>query len=212
MRAETCADPHQRVADVVAVAEVGDPNALERAEAFADGHRVRERLQRVCRVGEPVDHGDARMFGELLDLGLCERPDQDCAHEAREHERRVPAALAAGELQVGRRYVHGHAAELGYSYLGADARARRRLVEDERDGAAREHAQLLTAGPLDLQLVSDVERQLQLLARPGGDARIAPAFERFGDPGHAAMLPGSPSEGGAPSASGQSFVRQYPES
>ena len=52
-------------------------------------HRVGERLQRVGRVGEPVDDRDRRVLGELVDLGLVERADHDRAQEAREDERRV---------------------------------------------------------------------------------------------------------------------------
>ena len=95
VRAEARADPHQRVADVVAVAEVADANAAELTEPLADRHRVRERLQRVRPVGEAVDHGDRGVLGELLDLLLRKGADEDRAHEAGEHERRVPAALAA---------------------------------------------------------------------------------------------------------------------
>ena len=95
MSAEACADAHQRMADVVAVAEVADADTVELPEALADRHRVGERLQWMRRVREPVDDGDGCMLGELLDLSLRERPDQDRADEAREHERGVPAALAA---------------------------------------------------------------------------------------------------------------------
>ena len=143
MHARAGRDPHQRVADVVAVAEVGDADALERSEALPDRHRVGERLQRVGRVGEAVDDRDRGVLRELVHLGLVERADQDRAQEAGEDERGVARRLPARELEVGRRHVERHPAELGDPHLGADPRPRRRLAEDEPDRAARQDPQLL---------------------------------------------------------------------
>ena len=176
------------MADVVAVAEVGDAHALEAAEPLADRHRVGERLQRMREIGEPVDDRDRGVLGERVDLGLVERADQERADEPREHERGVAVALAAGELQVGGGQVERHAAELRDPDLEADAGAGRRLVEDHPDRAAREHAQLLAPRPLLLQLVGEVERERELVARPVGDARVAAALEAVGDARHAWML------------------------
>ena len=162
MHPEPGGEPHQRVADVVAVAEIREAHAFEPAEPLADRHRVGECLQRVREVGEPVDHRDRGMLGERVDLGLVERPDQERADEPREHERGVAVALAAGELQVGGRQVERHAAELGDPDLEADAGAGRRLVEDQPDRAAGQDPQLLAPGALLLQLVGQVERELEL--------------------------------------------------
>jgi len=45
------------------------------------------------------------VLGELVHLGLFERPDQEGADEAREDERRVAIALATCELKVGGRKI-----------------------------------------------------------------------------------------------------------
>ena len=84
------------MADVVPVAEVRDPQAVELAEVLADRHRVGEGLQRVRAVGEAVDDWHRCVCRELLDFGLVERADQDRADESRQHERRVSRALAPG--------------------------------------------------------------------------------------------------------------------
>ena len=185
--------PHQRVADVVSVAEVRDADALERAEALPDRHRVGERLERMGRVGEPVDDRDRRVLRELVDLGLVERADRDRAQEAREDERGVAGRLAARELEVCRRDVERHPAELGDPDLRADPCPRRRLAEDEPDGATGQDPQLPPARALDLELVREVERRAELVGAPVGDPREAPALERVGDPGHGAIvLPTAP--------------------
>ena len=139
-------------------------NARHAAEALTDRHRVGERLERVGRIGQAVDDRDRRVRRELLDLGLVERADHDRAEEPREHERGVAGRLAPRELEVGGGHVEGHAAELRDPDLRADPGARRRLAEDEADGAAGEDAQLLAPCPLDLQLVGEVEREEQLVA------------------------------------------------
>ena len=148
------------MADVVAVAEVGELDAVEPSELLADRHRVGERLERVGEVGEAVDHRNRCVLRERVDLRLVERADQERADEAREDERRVAVALAPRELQVGGREVQRHAAELGDPDLEPDPRARRRLVEDHPDRAPGQDAQLLAADALLLQLVGQVEREL----------------------------------------------------
>ena len=118
------------------------------------------------------------------------RANHDRAEKARENERGVARALAARELEVGGGDVEGQPAQLGDADLGADARTRRRLLEDETDRAPREHAELLAACPFDLQLVRKVERERQLFPRPVADAGEAAALERVGDPGHRSLHDG----------------------
>ena len=151
------------MADVVSVAEVGEPDAVEAAEPLAHRHRVGERLQRVREVGEPVDDRDRGVLREDVDLGLVEGADQEGTDEPREHERRVAVALAARELEVGGRKVERHPAELGDPHLESDPRAGRRLVEDHPDRPARQHPQFLAAEALLLQLVGEVEGELDLV-------------------------------------------------
>ncbi len=176
------------MADVVAVAEVGDADALEGAEALADRHCVGERLEWMREVGEAVDDRNRRVLRVLVHLRLVEGADQDRAEEAGEDECRVAGRLAARELEVGGRDVERHAAELRDSDLGADPRSRRRLAEDEADGSPRKQSQLTASRTLDLELVGEVEREAELLRAPVGDPREVPALERVGDARHGAML------------------------
>ena len=152
------------MADVVPVPDVRQPDSGERAEALAQGHRVGERLQGVALVGEAVDHGDRGVLGELLDLGLLERPDHQCREEAGEDERRVAVRLAARELELGCREEQRHPAELRDPDLECDARSGRGLVEDEADRPAGEDAELAATRALGLQLVGQVEQRLELLS------------------------------------------------
>ena len=151
---------------------------------FPDRHRVGERLQRVGEIREPVDHGDGGVLGELVHLGLVERPDQEGADEPREDECGIAIALAARELEVGGGEVERHPAELGDPDLERDAGAGGGLVEDHPERAAGKDAQLLAPRALLLQLVREVERELELPPRPVGDAGVVAALEVFRDARH----------------------------
>ena len=128
------------------------------------------------------------MLREDVDLLLVERADQERADEARQHERRVAVALAPRQLEVARGQVQRHPAELGDAHLEADAGARGRLVEDHPDRPSGQDAELLAPEPLLFQLVGEVERELEFLARPVRDARVASALEAVRDACHRAML------------------------
>jgi hypothetical protein len=83
------AEHHQRVRDVVAVADVDQLQAVQPAEPLLQRHQVRQRLARVVVVGEHVDDGDARVGCELLDRAVRPGADRDRVHEPREHQRGV---------------------------------------------------------------------------------------------------------------------------
>jgi hypothetical protein len=80
---------------------------------------------------------------------------------AREDPRRVPDGLAAGELQVVAAQDDGLAAELEDPGLEGEARARRVLLEDQRDAAALERPR---GQRRLLQRVRAVEQRVQLVA------------------------------------------------
>jgi hypothetical protein len=167
---------HQRDAHVVPIAEIGEAGAREPAQPLANRHQVGERLAWVRVVREPVDDGDVRVLGELLNVLLREGADHDCVEVALEHVRRVLDRLAAAELEVAGGEVEAVAAELGDPDLEGDAGARRRLLEDHAEAAAGEKLMWLSALPERLQLVGEVEGGLQLLGVPGANASEVPTL------------------------------------
>ena len=92
-----------------------------------------------CGVGETVDDRDRRVLGERVDLRLVGRWMRIALRSG--DDRGVAGRLAACELQVGGGHVERHPAELGDPDLRADPRPRRRLPEDEADGATGEDAE-----------------------------------------------------------------------
>ena len=180
------AGDHERVADVVAVAEVGDADAVEPAQLLADRHHVGDRLAGVELVGEPVDDGDVGVLGELVDVGLLERADHDPVEVAGEHHRGVLDRLAAAELQVAGGEVEARPAELRDADLEAHARARGRLLEDHPERAALEQPMRHPLALARLQPVGVVEDEHELLGRPVVDAEEVTALQVGGN--HARIL------------------------
>src|SRR5207253_2649812 len=96
--AEQVPERGERDEDVRAVADPGDPHALERAEPVADRQRIRERLAWMLVGSQRVDHGDRGPRRPRLELGMLMRPDREHVQVAGERPRRIRQRLAAREL------------------------------------------------------------------------------------------------------------------
>ena len=105
------------MADVVAVAHVGDSHALEPAESLADGHHVRERLAGVEVVGQAVDDRHVGVLGELVDVRLAVRPDEDRVEIPREDHGRVLDRLRRAEVQLAEAEVERSPSEVAHAGL-----------------------------------------------------------------------------------------------
>ena len=97
------AEHHQRVGDVVAVADVDELQPVQVAEALAQRQQIGERLARVVVGGEHVDDRHRGVLGQLLDQLVRARADRDrvrpCATArapCRAVTRRVRAASRRG--------------------------------------------------------------------------------------------------------------------
>ena len=95
-RPEQC----QRAGHVVAVADVGDAQALERSVGLSQREQVGERLARVMVLGQHVDHRHRAVLRQLLEQLIGPRPHADRGDMTREHDRGVAHRLAAGELEL----------------------------------------------------------------------------------------------------------------
>src|SRR4051812_17382053 len=109
---------------------------------------------------EHVDHRYRGVLCELRDDRVRPGADPDRVDEARQHESGVAHRLAAGDLHLALAQHHRVAAELVHADLEREPRARRGLVEDQRDAAPREG---LGAEPIALQLERAVEEPVELV-------------------------------------------------
>ena len=87
---------------------------------------------------QPVDHRHLCPVGKLRDHLVRPRPHDDRLHVAGQDARRVGHRLASRELELVAPQDQRRAAQLGHPDLERDARARRGLLEHQRDALARE--------------------------------------------------------------------------
>jgi hypothetical protein len=133
------------VGEVVAVAQKRDPDAARIRVGFLDGLVVREQLHGVQGVAEPVDDGDGGMPGEFDERGLFVHAAHHAVHPAFEVAGDVADAFADPEPDLGVGEGDGVPAELVHADVEGGAGAQAGLLEDEREGEAREG---LRAAPL----------------------------------------------------------------
>src|SRR5712692_6524548 len=157
-------------------------------------------------VRQSVDDRNGRVRGELLDVGLGERPDHDRVEIARQHDGCVLDRFAATQLEIARREIEPGTDELVDADLEGDPRSRRGVLEDHSQRPAGQEVMLLTRLLEALELVGEVEDLEQLVRAPIRDARERAPFEGVGDRDHLfrsygrTRVPASPASA-APSAS-----------
>ena len=132
MRAKLCAREHERVGNVVAIPDKRHLQFLETALGFPHGEIVGHRLAGMAVVGEPVNDGDGRVLGHLLDDFVGEGANHDALHHAFEVLRDVIDRFAFPEIDFGGREINGETTELLDAHVERHARAQRRLLEDHR--------------------------------------------------------------------------------
>src|SRR4051794_20164765 len=111
-------------------------------------------------VGQCVDHGDRSRLRDRFDAVLSERAHHDSGDITRQHRCGVLDALAAAELRSVGVDDDRVTAQLGDAGLERQAGARRRLLEDHRDGPRA--GQWSRREPVLLQPIRLVEDELLL--------------------------------------------------
>jgi len=128
-------------------------------------------------VREGVDHRVAHVARELLGDLLAEGADEETVTVAVDDARRVANGLAARGLHLVGAHVEGLGPELRRAGLEADARARRKLLEDHREGLATQGFEDLTHGALALELDRRVDEVADLLGGEVGELQEVLALE-----------------------------------
>src|SRR5439155_18652099 len=90
---------HERAADVVPVADVGQTYAGQPAGALADGLQIGERLAWIRLLGEAVEDRDRCGGRERVEVLLPPSAIHDRVEVARKRPRRVGDRLAAGKVR-----------------------------------------------------------------------------------------------------------------
>src|SRR5678815_2511141 len=116
----------------------------------------------MLEIGEPADHRDRGVLGELLERPVGEHARGHPVHPAGEVAGHVGHGLPLAHPDLLRREVHRGPAELGHRHLEGDARAQRRLLEDQGQGAAGQRGRpVARLGPgLELGDLREETRQI----------------------------------------------------
>ena len=162
---EYCAGVSDRGRDVVAVADERDRPPSKRTPAFLQCQEIGDGLTGMLLVGQRVDHVELlRRRRELLERFLGKRPNDDSVDPAFEIPRDVLHRFAAAQRDV-RLKRHDVAAELARGDFERGPRAKRRLLEQQRDVPALERVcsrRLAPQRPLGLQTRRQLETALEV--------------------------------------------------
>src|SRR5262249_55873019 len=150
--AELAAPNRERAGHVVAVADKDDRSPGHVAEYFAHRQKIAHGLTGVIVVGKTVDHGAGCMACELIDRLLLENAQDDGVDIATDDAREIGNALARAEADFAALEKQARAARLRHGRLKTDARAQRRLLENQRHDLALKQWLFLMFGVRFLQL------------------------------------------------------------
>src|SRR5215211_3818812 len=179
-RSGQAAADSEGVGDVVAVADVGDPDAFQPSELFAHREEIREGLAGMMLIGEAIYDGCLGGVGELLDLLVVEGADHDGVYVAGEDAAGVRGGLALAHLYLLRAQGEGVSAELVHPDLEGDAGAVGGLLEDHRERPAAQRAVGYARLLQRLYLDGLVENESRFLRDELGEGEAVAAGERGG--------------------------------
>jgi hypothetical protein len=152
MNAEASGEIHQGMADVVAVADVGQLETAQHAKTLLKGKEISERLAGMEFVGKGVDHRNAGVGGHLFENALRVDAGDDAVDPAVEIARDIGDRFALAERGRGLRVIeedHGSAHALNADIEG-DAGAERGLLENQGDEFAVQRRGVTDRAGLDI--------------------------------------------------------------
>src|SRR5215469_1879233 len=138
MNSGACANAQQRMAHVIAVANIGELQTSQIAEAFLESEEIGQGLAGMKLVGERVDYGNGGVCGQLIQSFLGEDPRDDALHPALEIPSDIANRLTLAQPRGGVVQKDGRTAEIGDARLKRDTSAQGRFFENEDKDTARE--------------------------------------------------------------------------
>ena len=83
LRAHASGRHHQRIANIVAVADISELEPAQFAETFFQREKIGVPLARMEAIGQRIDHRNTGVFGQLIEFALFEHARHDSLHPAR---------------------------------------------------------------------------------------------------------------------------------
>ena len=119
------------MAHIVPIPHEHDPEAGDLSALLPQREEVTQDLHGVVDVGQPVDHRNPRVAGQLLHHLMAEGAGHDGVHPALQVAGRVLHRLPLPQSDVRGGEIDSMAAELGHPGLEGDAGPKRGLLEDQ---------------------------------------------------------------------------------
>ena len=126
----------QAAGNIVAVADIGQVEAVGATVGFCDGKQVGHGLTGVFPVGEGVDHWHGAVLHQSFQRGVGVDPRDNAIDVSAEHPRHIGDGFALPEANLILPQVHAVPAQLGNANLEADAGAKGRFFKQQRNALA----------------------------------------------------------------------------
>ena len=138
---------------------------LQRAEALANGLHIGQRLAGMIGVAQRVDHRHATTIRASPSTVACAKTRATMPSTQRSRLRAT--SFSGSRTPMGPSHEHRSAAHLLHGQLKGEPRAQRRLLEQQRDGLARQRLRIVARCALDV--AGQIEQVDQLVAGEGRD-------------------------------------------
>src|SRR6266511_6463411 len=116
------------MANVVAIADIGQPQALQPPKALLESKHVGQRLAGMLAVAQRVDHWHAGVARQLLDRSMAKDARRNHLDPTAQVARDIRHTLAPAHVDVVGRQVAAVPAYLSHAGLKGHARAKRWLL------------------------------------------------------------------------------------
>src|ERR1019366_7210495 len=139
-RADASPGDHQRMANVVAIADVGELHSARGAKLFLEREEIGERLAGMIEIRERIDDRNAGMCRQGLECFLRKHARHNPLHPARKTPRDIGNRFALAQMRVRVVEENGRATQARNADLKGDTRAQRRFFKNHGEKPASEGA------------------------------------------------------------------------
>jgi hypothetical protein len=158
---------HQASDHVVAVAHPSQMQTGQVSAAFLQRVKIGERLARMRKVCQPIDHGAGRLLSKLNNGRMPLRSHNDHIHHLAQHAREIGQTFALAETCVVAQHETA-AAEVGHAGLETDPRPQRLLFEQQGQHPAGQQRFAQSLAKLGFEILGDRKNPLDFR---GGNVR-----------------------------------------
>ncbi len=163
MYAEVGADQQQRGRHVVAIANIGQPQAIGLAEMLADGQNVGHGLAGVPVIAEAVNHRDGGPLRQFANVLVFEDARHNPLDHAGEDARHIGDAFAFAQADFIWSHDDGVTAQVLHPDIKGYPCSQRGFLENHPQSLAFENRLVAAALPLKFEVCGQLDHVPQVL-------------------------------------------------